>query len=50
MVWDMWHRSIGEAFDSRSQALNFLRLVFSPLVLVDHVHIGGGYCTGIAAA
>lgn len=44
----MGHGTIGEAFDSRSNALNFLRLAFAALVLVDHVHIGGGFCTGTA--
>jgi peptidoglycan/LPS O-acetylase OafA/YrhL len=42
------HRTIGEAFNGRSNALNFLRLVFAALVLVDHVHIGAGFCVGTA--
>lgn len=42
----MRSRSIGSRFDSRSNSLNLLRLVFAALVLVDHVHVGGGYCRG----
>lgn len=42
--------TVHQAFHDRSNALNFLRLVFAALVLVDHVRVGGGYCNGNACA
>jgi peptidoglycan/LPS O-acetylase OafA/YrhL len=36
-------RSLGEAFDPRANSLNFLRLAFAAVVLVDHAHFLGGF-------